>query len=85
MDARLVAVREQVLWLANVRHGRPTLAHPVAQRIPVVAVLATELLGQTAAGLTVAVRVLCRQRGGHGAGQQDRDQNDCGREVRFVS
>lgn len=78
MHAALVAIAEQMLRRTDKRHGSAALAHPVAQRVPVVAVLAAKLLGQAAARPAVAVRV-GGQRGGHaGAGDQQGNEQNCG-------
>lgn len=77
MHAALAAVAVQMLGRTDERHGSEALAHPVAQRVPVIAVLAAELLGQTAAGPAVAVRVRGQRDGRTGAGDQQDDEQNC--------
>lgn len=61
-----------MLGRTHIRSGGISLAHPVPNRVPVVAIFPAEFLDQPATGLTVAVRVN-RQAGGNAGDQAQKD------------
>lgn len=57
MDAALRIVRVQILSWADVGNGSISMAHPISDRIPIVAPFAVEFFGLGTAWFTVAVRI----------------------------